>query len=101
MHLMLAASQWGCKVEIVRTTLTIDDDVYQLVLGVAQATRVPVGKIVSDALRRAYREPKVKIGSDGLPVIMSSPGSAPITSNDIKRALQEEDLVYAGFFTGS
>lgn len=98
---MLAASRLGCMVEIVRTTLTIDDDVYQLVLGVAQATRVPVGKIVSDALRRAYREPKVRMGSDGLPVIISSPGSAPITSKDVERALQEEDLPYAGFFTGS
>jgi hypothetical protein len=101
MHLMLATSQWGCMVGIVRTTLTIDDDVYQLVLGVAQATRVPVGKVVSAALRSAYREPNVEIGSDGIPVILSSPGSPPITANDVKRASQEEDLAYAGFLTGS
>jgi len=84
-----------------RTTLTIDDDIYALVTRVAQASRKPIGKVVSETLRRAYQEPRIEMGPDGLIVVVSPAGTPPIKPADIQDAEEAEDLEHARLFARS
>ena len=83
-----------------RTTLVIDDDVYQATVHDAKLRGQTISHYVTDALRHRYPQARVEIGDDGLPVIMAQTGSRVITSEDIKKAEEQEDNErYAGHFT--
>ena len=78
-----------------RTTLSLDDDVYAQASALARLQRKPLGKVVSDAFRRANQPAKIKIStkSDGLPVF-SVPGAKKIhlTNKMIAELEEEEDI---------
>jgi len=71
-----------------RTTLTIDDDVVTAARELAALEGRSIGSVISELARRA--DP-AQVGVDGsLPVIRLPAGSAPITPEMVKRALDED-----------
>lgn len=78
-----------------RTTLSLDDDVYDKASALAAANRESLGHVVSEALRRAFAPATITMNKDGLPVFNVPYGANPITLEDIRRADDEEDLRYA------
>ena len=70
-----------------RTTLSIDDDVMHRIKALAQARRVPVGRLVSDLLRNQLNVTMTE--RSGLPVFVPPPGSKPITMEDVQSAEDE------------
>lgn len=72
-----------------RTTLSIDDDVFEEVKTYAQARDVALGKAVSDLVRRGLHAPLQTRVVNGFHVVVLPPGSPPVTSADVKR-LQDE-----------
>ncbi len=71
-----------------RTTLSIDDDVMAAVREVAEAHGSPLGRVVSDLLRRGlHPEPRVVTAADGFPVITVPEGARPLTDDQVADAL--------------
>ncbi len=78
-----------------RTTLSLDDDVYAAATAMARLQRSSLGKIVSDAFRRSNQPAKIKIStkSDGLPVFsVSGAKKIHLTNKMIAEMEEEEDI---------
>lgn len=72
-----------------RTTLSIDDDVVSAARELADAQNRSLGAVISDLARRGLTPSKVDtFGS--LPVIRVPAGTAPITPEMVRRALEED-----------
>ena len=68
-----------------RTTLTIEADVFIAARKLAEARSESIGKVVSDLMRRGLEaETPVKIKS-GFPVFKVSNRAVPLTLADVKR----------------
>ena len=75
-----------------RTTLTIDDDVYQAVGQIAQASGRRLGQVLSELARRGLR-PNVQ----RFPTFNVPKGASVITAAHVQRLLDaENDLVALG-----
>ena len=72
-----------------RTTLEIDDDVLAAARELAHSRGRSIGAIVSALARAGLRPTSVEI-VDGLPVIKAHEGAALITSEMVRRALDDE-----------
>ncbi|HWM20962.1 MAG TPA: hypothetical protein VNO51_14830 [Ilumatobacteraceae bacterium] len=72
-----------------RTTLDLDDDVLAAARELARARKESIGTVVS-ALARAGLAPRSIDIVDGLPIIRASADSALITSEMVRRALDDE-----------
>jgi hypothetical protein len=68
-----------------RTTLTIDDDLFAAAKSMARARSEPLGRVVSDLARRGLSAtPRVrKKGRKGFPVFRVPTGAYPITLVDV------------------
>ena len=75
---------------VMRTTLTLDDDVYRAAKAMADAQAVSLGAVVSDLARRAMVIRAETTDRGGFPVFRVRPDAAPITLDDVQRALDEE-----------
>ena len=76
--------------EFVRTTLQIDDDVYEAARSLAAAEGVTIGEIVSRLARQGLA-PRVTAGErNGFPIVQVSAGERPITPDLVKKALDDE-----------
>lgn len=74
----------------VRTTLQIDDDVYEAARSLAAAEDVTIGEIVSRLARRGLA-PRVTAGErNGFPVVEVSADERPITPDLVKKALEDD-----------
>jgi hypothetical protein len=72
-----------------RTTLDIDDDVVLAARELARTERRSLGSVISQLARRGLTP--ASVGSDaGLPVIRVPAGTAPITPEMVRRALDED-----------
>lgn len=71
-----------------RTTLELDDDVLAAARELAAESGRSLGAAVSDLLRRGLMPAAVATDGD-LPVIHVPPGTAPITPEMVRRALDE------------
>ena len=69
-----------------RTTLTLDDEALAAARKLAAARNQPLGRVVSDLMRRglAARVP-YPASKDGFPVFSVAEDSPPITLEDVKR----------------
>jgi hypothetical protein len=78
-----------------RTTLTLDDDVYQAVMQFSQSSGERLGKVVSDLVRRGLRPPApAKRSKSRRFPVFDVPPDAPILSPErIDRFIEEEGLV--------
>ena len=81
-----------------RTTITLDDDVYELASMYASGRGITLGAAVGELVRKANSDsgstsgrtaPRIRISKNGLPVFSS--GGKVITSEMVK-ATQEDDI---------
>jgi hypothetical protein len=70
---------------IVRTTLTLDDDVFELAAGQAKLRGVSLGKTVSDLVRRGLNSPTLSENQDGIVVFRLPADSPKVTTEDVRR----------------
>jgi hypothetical protein len=79
-------SSWAYGIiSLVRTTLTLDDDVAELAARVAKARGLSLGKAVSDLVRRGLNAPTPSTGKDGLVVFQLPSDSPRVTTEDVRR----------------
>ena len=68
-----------------RTTLTLDDDILELVARQAKLRGVSLGRTVSDLLRRGLSAPTPAQEKDGLVVFRLPPDSPIVTTDHVHR----------------
>lgn len=77
-----------------RTSVTLDDDMYELASTYAAARKITLDAAVSELLRSANapateeRYPNIKISPQGIPILSSRVG--PITMERVKAAQEDE-----------
>lgn len=81
-----------------RTTVTLDDDVYEAALAHAQATGKRLGQVLSEMARQAFQpagpRPKKKATKSArFPVFDVPQGAGLIPASRIQRALDEDGIV--------
>lgn len=74
---------------IMRTTLSIDDDVLEIARCMAEAQHIPLGQAISVLARRGIPKITVKWSDDGLPVFDVPEYFPTITSEDVARILAD------------
>jgi len=72
-----------------RTTLEIDDEVVTAARELATSEGRSIGAVISDLARKGLTPAKVDVEGD-LPVIRVPEGSAPITPEMVRNALDDE-----------
>lgn len=72
-----------------RTTLELDDDVLSAARELARAQNESIGTVISALARAGLRPVSVDV-IDGLPVIRATATSPIITSEMVRRALDDE-----------
>lgn len=73
-----------------RTTVTIDDDVFEAAQAQAQASGQRLGEVLSRLARRGLKASGSPADKNGLPVFSVKAGSAIIPSNRARNLLAEE-----------
>ena len=71
-----------------RTTVTIDEDVLAVARALAARSGISLGSALSQLARRGFRRAPAG-DDDGLPVFRVAADAAPITSEDVQKALSE------------
>ena len=72
-----------------RTTLQIDDDVYQAAKSIAEAENRTMGEVLSALARRALAPRTYAADEEGIPVFAVSNDAAPLTVHMVKKAEEE------------
>lgn len=72
-----------------RTTLTLDDDIYHMAKTLSEQTRTPMGEVVSRLVRRGLSRGLPKEDGLGLPVFIVSEGTPLFGPEDVARAEDE------------
>lgn len=78
-----------------RTTLAIDDDVFQHARRVAQERRISLGAAVSMLLRegiRAQQQPRLRVAECRTPYGLLPARDETITSEHVRRLMDEEGI---------
>ena len=78
-----------------RTTVTLDDDVFEAARAQAQASGKKLGEVLSQLARRGLRASTPDVGKDGLPVFKVRPDADIIPSSRAKQMLAEDPSIYA------
>jgi hypothetical protein len=73
-----------------RTTVTLDDDVFEAAQAQAQASGKKLGKVLSQLARRGLRATAQSATQTGLPVFKVQPDAEIIPSNRAKELLAED-----------
>jgi hypothetical protein len=66
------------------TTLNLDDDVYQLVRHYAESRSQPLGKAVSELVKRGLNSPRRTKLVNGFHVLELPPDTPPVTMEHLK-----------------
>lgn len=72
-----------------RTTLSLDDDVFQVVRNYAQSRSLALGKAVSELVRKGLAAPIVTRTVNGIQVFDLPPDSPRVTSRRVKELESE------------
>jgi hypothetical protein len=77
-----------------RTTVTLDDDVYQAALHVSRSSGERLGKVLSTFARRGITsvKPPSRKSSRRFPIFDVPPGAPIIPASRIERVMDEEGL---------
>ncbi len=75
---------------VMRTTLHIDDDVYQAAKSIAETEGRSVGKVLSSLARKGLAPRDYRTEEGGIPVFAVSENAAPLTFAMVNRAMEEE-----------
>ena len=73
---------------LVRTTVTIDDDVLAVARALAQREGSSLGSALSALARRGFRRDRID-DTDDVPTFRVAPESSPITSEGVRNALSD------------
>jgi len=73
----------------VRTTLTLDDEVFELAARQAKARGLSLGKAISDLVRRGLNAPTATREEGGLIVFQLPTDSPKVTTNEVRRIESE------------
>jgi hypothetical protein len=74
-----------------RTTFNLDDDVYELVRQYAESRSQPLGKAVSELVKRGLNAPLRTKLVNGFHVLELPPDTPPVTSEHVKRVAAESE----------
>ncbi|MBU6402732.1 MAG: antitoxin [Verrucomicrobia bacterium] len=74
-----------------RTTVTLDDDVFEAAKALAQASGKQLGQVLSHLARRGLRVRAGNTAKSGLPVFKVSPGAPVIPSRRAVELLAQEE----------
>jgi len=74
-----------------RTTISLDDDVFPLVKRYAEARALGLGKAVSELVRKGLRAPLPTRMENGILVFDVPPDNPPITSERVKELESEPE----------
>lgn len=72
-----------------RTTLSLDDDVFREAKTYAKSRDIPIGKAVSELVRRGLHAPLHTRIVNGFHVVELPPGSSQVSSKHVRK-LQDE-----------
>jgi hypothetical protein len=72
-----------------RTTLSLDDDVFREVKAYAESRDVAIGKAVSELVRRGLHAPLQTRLVNGFHVVALPPGSPPVSTEDVEKLRDE------------
>lgn len=76
-----------------RTTVTLDDDVYQAIATLSQTSGRSLGKVLSEVARHGLKpRPAFSKKKKGLPTFELSPDAPLIPGNRVQEAWNEEGL---------
>jgi hypothetical protein len=77
-----------------RTTVSLDSDIYETAMHLSQASGQRLGKVLSDLARRGLKENAVPVKSAGARFpVFAVPANAPIIpASRVQRVIDEEDL---------
>ena len=75
-----------------RTTLNLDDDVYEAVVSLARGSGHPLGKVLSDVARRGLKPAPMKKKKGGLPVFAVTKNAPMVPADRVQKAWDEEGL---------
>lgn len=82
-----------------RTTLAIDPEVLAAAKELAEAQGISLGGAVSFLIRQGLNAtPRFKRGKSGFLMFDVHDGQRQLTSDDVARVLEAEDLEYAKYF---
>lgn len=73
-----------------RTTLNIDDDVFETLQIYSKSRSVALGKAASELIRRALASPVQLKLVNGFYTVVLPEGSQKVTSTQVKRLLEDE-----------
>ncbi len=79
---------------VMRTTVSLDTDIYEAAMHLSQTSGERLGKVLSDLARRGLKDSPVPVkrGKARFP-IFSVPANAPIIpASRVQRVIDEEDL---------
>lgn len=77
-----------------RTTVTLDDDIYEAALCQARATGQRLGRVLSDMARQALEPPpKQRAGKGRFPAFEVPRGTPVIPASRVQKALDEDGIV--------
>lgn len=75
-----------------RTTLTLEDDVYAVARALALQRRVPLGQVISELSRAGMKgDPLPAKTRNGLRLFPKRPDAQPVTTELVKKLLEETD----------
>jgi hypothetical protein len=72
-----------------RTTLNLDDDVFQVVRSYAESRSLALGKAVSELVRRGLNASMTTKVVNGIHVVVLPPGSPEVTTERVKESENE------------
>jgi hypothetical protein len=73
-----------------RTTLNLDDDALDILRSYSETRSLPLGKAASELVRRGANAPVQMEKVDGFWRVILPPGGRKITTEDVKRLLEDE-----------
>jgi hypothetical protein len=74
---------------MMRTTLTVDDDVLAAAKAMARQTDRSLGEVISELARKALERPSPKRMRNGIPLLIRESAPGPITM-ELVNALRDE-----------
>ncbi len=72
-----------------RTTLTLDTDIYQAARSIARERGESLGKVLSGLARAGLRPREHTARADGFPIFDVPPETPPLTSEMVRDALED------------
>jgi hypothetical protein len=84
----------GITIRFMRTTITLDDDVYRAALHLARSTGQRLGKVLSELARRGLRPESnvVRTGKSRFPAFKVPPDAPVIPASRVQEIIDEEGL---------